>query len=239
MFGSLYSQTDQKKFSFGANVGYSSLTMTDINSYINQHFNEAGFEFSEISGCLNVGFQANYHISKRIGFRLGINSFLPNKQSSSRVFYYTDADGSIIGKSELNITLLTRAFDLYFEPIYKFFQSEKYRFLAGAGILYSFGKINIDATDNKLSINQNENWKNSSPGFLLNGEFEYYVKPFLSLFAGMKIQYNLIPNLKDSDGNDVIISPEIIDDEQINLDYSGISLYIGLLVYPFNFKESQ
>ena len=234
-----YGQTDHKKLSFGANIGYSSLTMNDLNSYISNHFNAAGFNFNEINGCLNTGAQANYHVSRRIAFRLGFDYFIPFKQSDTKLLYRTDADGSVIGKSNLKVNLVTRAYDFYFEPLYKFFQGEKFRFMAGAGVLYSFGKLKLKAEDEYLDYYDQESWKNSAFGFLVNGDFEYYLKPFFSLLASLKIQYNLIPDLKDQDGNKVYLSKEIISDGSISLDYSGVSLNVGLLIYPFHIKNSK
>ena len=234
-----FGQDNHKKFSIGAKIGYISLMMDDFNHYIKGHFNEAGFDFKEFNQSFKTGIHSDYHLSNRIALRIGYDYYFPYHQSDDIVLYHRDAQGVTYAQSNLEVSITAKSYNLYFEPLYKFFEGKNHRFMAGAGIIYSFGKLQLTADDDFLDYHDNENWKNSGIGFLLNGDFEYHLNRYISLMAGIEIQYNIIPDLKDENGNMVQIPNEIISNETISMDYSGATLSAGLVVYPFNIKKAK
>ena len=233
---SVCGQSSPGKFSIGGQFGISSLAMNDLNTYVEKNFNDAGFDLYSTNNSLNIGLQANYHISNRFALRLGFGYYFPNKQSDSKPYYITDIQGSVIGETLLDVTYASRGYNLSLEPVYKFFQNEKYQFIAGTGILYSMGYLEIDTKNNDLNYYENKKWNNTSFGFMLNAHLEYYLNPFISILGGIQFRYMPIHDLKDEDGNTVIISGNVLDSKKVSLDYSGIELNVGILIYPFKIK---
>ncbi|MCD4697769.1 MAG: hypothetical protein K8S16_16210 [Bacteroidales bacterium] len=233
------SQINDYKISIGVNIGYSTFMMNDINKYIRYNYNDVGFNFNEINSCINYGGQINYHFSNRLAVRLGFNYFNPPKQSSSIPVYFTDVQGAIFGKGKLDLSINTNAFTINLQPVYKFSQNKKFRFLAGIGVIYSKGKLLMEAEENKNSYSENIKWDNTNIGFLGSCEIEFYLIDFLSIFGEFSIQYNKIKELKDEDGQTVQISKYILNDGKINLDYSGVNLNFGILIYPTYFFKNE
>lgn len=213
--------------------------MKEMNTFINNNFNSAGFDFNEINSCINGGLQFNYQPFKRIGFTLGFNYFFPFKQSDGITIYHYDQLGYVIGKSGLNVDLMTRAYNFYLEPYYNFYQTEKYRFSAGIGILYSNGFLKLNMENDAEGIYKNEKWRNNSVGFLIDGNFEFIITPSFSVFAGLGYQYNNIANLMEEEGETVNISKDVLSDGTLSLDYSGLNLKVGIILYTKDFKSSK
>ena len=234
---SVCGQSNPGKFSFGGHFGISSLAMNDLNTYVEKNYNDAGFDLNSIKYCLNTGIQVNYQLADRYGLRLGFGYYFPTKQTSSKPFYILDIQGEVMAKTTLNIDMATRGYNLYFGPVYSFLQSDQYQVLAGMGVLYSTGYLEMDVLNNDFDYSENQKWKNNSFGLMANANFEYFLNPFLSIFGGIEFRLMNISDLKDEDGETVIISAEVLSNKTISLDYSGVGLNAGILIYPFNQKK--